>query len=94
MLNACTCPPLTRLTPRPPGAAPVATRLVTYDVPLPVDLPHATAYVATILRHSAVRRWYADAASSHTIEHYDEAARAYGAPRAPGVGVYDASLTA
>ena len=77
-----------------PRAAPVATRLCTYDVPLPGDLPLAAEYVTTILRHPAVRKWYADAAGTEAIAHYDAGAAAYGAPRAAGTGLYDAGLSA
>lgn len=102
---ACPCPhptstqhPVLHTTPLPLLAAavvaPVAARLFSYDVPLPADLPLAAAYVATILSHPAVQRWYAESATSTPIGHYDAASTAVGPARAVGVGRYDAAVAA
>jgi len=49
--------------------APVATRFVTYGVPLP---PAAAAYVEAVLGLPAVRAWEADALAEHDFVAFDE----------------------
>lgn len=49
--------------------APVASRIATYDLPVPAE---AAEYVAAVLSHASVRRWRAMAfADGHVQQHYE-----------------------